>query len=124
MCVSEILPQYLASFTIRCCCLLKFGGCPGLPIVVTIAFIKDSDRKRKKHERPNRSKDTVNAENLKTWKAEDSSEGITRVNFPTFRVDPEALEAINQYCKESGEGRAVLMRRLIREFLEARNQSA
>lgn len=83
---------------------------------------EEKKRQRKSHTRPNRTRDTIKTENLKTWKAEDSQEGVTRVTFPTFRVNQEDLEEINDYCDRAGESRPVLMRRLIREFLDSQKK--
>jgi hypothetical protein len=75
-------------------------------------------RKRKPHNRASRIGQSTNTDGLTTWKAPDSKDGVTRVVFPSFRVDPDDLAGVNAYCDRTGEQRSVLMRRLIREFLE------
>ena len=74
---------------------------------------------RKGDRRHVRSKDTIKTEGLKPWKASDSTTGVTRRTFPTFRANEDDLNAINEYCETEGIERSVLMRRLIREFLES-----
>lgn len=75
--------------------------------------VKKSVKKR------DRAPETINKEGLTSWQASDSKPGITRSKFPTFRVDPEDLEAINDHCESEGVERSVLMRQLIKTFLQS-----
>lgn len=77
---------------------------------------------RKGDRRHVRSKDTIKTEGLKPWKASDSTTGVTRRTFPTFRVNEDDLNAINEYCETEGIERSVLMRRLIAEFIQSINK--
>lgn len=70
-----------------------------------------------------RTKETINTEGIKPWQAPDTTTGVTRKLFPTFRVNEDDLNAINAYCEAEGIERSVLMRRLVREFLESLSQS-
>lgn len=70
---------------------------------------------QKKHDRrSDRNPETINMSGLR--RASDSKVGVKRVNFPSFRVDPEDLDLINSYCQERGIDRAVLMRQIISGF--------
>ena len=60
---------------------------------------------------------------IKPWLAADSTPGIERVLFPTFRVDAEDLAAINRCAENDGVTRTVLIRKIIKEFLERRKDN-
>jgi Ribbon-helix-helix protein, copG family len=77
-----------------------------------------NDRKR------TRPKETINTEGLKTWKAPDTKKGVTRSLFPTFRIDKEDLDAINEHCERDGIDRSVLMRSIVKQFLESLKKSS
>lgn len=67
--------------------------------------------------RSDRTSKTIDKTGLRPWQASDSTLGVTRPNFPSFRVDPEDLNGINDYCNREGIARSVLMRHLIKNFL-------
>lgn len=79
---------------------------------------RDSKNDRRRH----RKRETINTKGLKPWQAKDTQPGVIRSLFPTFRVDQSDLNEINDYCKAEGIERSILMRRLIRDFLESLRQ--
>jgi Ribbon-helix-helix protein, copG family len=54
--------------------------------------------------------------------AEDTQLGVSRVVFPTFRVDEDDLGLINQIAEKTGVDRSVLMRSIIRQFIQKNNE--
>jgi hypothetical protein len=83
---------------------------------------RKAPRQRRAHTK-NRPRETIDTSGLQTWQAIDSEPGVTRVAFPTFRVHPDALADLNDYCEEHDIPRAVLMRKLIDDFLNGLEES-